>query len=95
MMEGPMFPAPEFGLIALFFFIVNVAFIVLLVVLVVLAIRWLLRSLSAPSGPTGMSAGAGDSATTEDTALALLRERFARGEIDADEYEQRRRTLGS
>jgi putative membrane protein len=87
-----MFPGPEFGLIALFLFLVNVAFIVLLVVLVVLAIRWLLRSLSAPSGPAGMSVG--DSATTEDPALALLRERFARGEIDADEYEQRRRTLG-
>ena len=86
-----MFPGPEFGLIALFF-VLNVAFIVLLVVLVVLAIRWLLRSLSAPTGPAGMSAG--DSATTEDTALALLRERFARGEIDADEYDQRRRTLG-
>ena len=87
-----MFPAPEFGLIALFFFLVNAAFVVLLVVLVVLAIRWLLRSMNGSSGPGGM--GVGDSAPTEDTALALLRERFARGEIDADEYEQRRRTLG-
>ena len=91
-MDGPMFPAPEFGLMALFFFVLNAGFIVLLVVLVVLAIRWLLRSLNGSSGPGGISVG--DSATTEDSALALLRERFARGEIDADEYEQRRRTLG-
>ena len=77
-----MFPGPEFGLIALFF-VLNVAFIVLLVVLVVLAIRWLLRSLNS-SGP-GVSTTDGGSATAEDPALALLRERFARGEIDADE----------
>ncbi len=87
-----MFPFPEFGLIALFLFALNVGFIVLLVVLVVLAIRWLLRSLNGSSGSDGM--GGGHSATPEDAALALLRERFARGEIDADEYEQRRRTLG-
>ena len=92
-MEGPMFPAPEFGLIALFFFLVNAAFVVLLVVLVVLAIRWLLRSMNGSSGSGGVG-GVVDSATPEDAALALLRERFARGEIDADEYEQRRRTLG-
>lgn len=30
---------------------------------------------------------------TEDAALNLLRERFARGEIDADEFEQRKRIL--
>jgi uncharacterized membrane protein len=29
----------------------------------------------------------------DDTALALLRERFARGEIDATEFEERKRTL--
>jgi putative membrane protein len=30
----------------------------------------------------------------DDGALAVLRERFARGEIDAAEFEERRRTLG-
>jgi putative membrane protein len=30
-----------------------------------------------------------------DAALGMLRERFARGEIDASEYEERRRILGS
>ena len=32
--------------------------------------------------------------TREDSAEEILRQRFARGEIDAKEYEERRRTLG-
>jgi putative membrane protein len=77
-----------FGLMAVVWFVLSIAFTVLLVALVILGIRWLLRSLnsSSPAAP---------SPTAEDAALAVLRERFARGEIDADEYEQRRRTLGS
>jgi uncharacterized membrane protein len=30
-----------------------------------------------------------------DTAAQILKERFARGEIDGHEYEERRRTLGA
>jgi putative membrane protein len=30
----------------------------------------------------------------KDSALAVLRERYARGEIDRDEFEDRRRVLG-
>ena len=30
----------------------------------------------------------------EDTAMELLRQRFARGEIDAAEFEERKRALG-
>ncbi len=30
----------------------------------------------------------------DDTALELLRQRYARGEIDATEFEERKRTLG-
>lgn len=82
-----------FGVFAFVWFLVSIAFLVLLVLLVVLAIRWLLRSLSSSSAVT--PAGSRSSvATTDDTALAVLRERFARGEIDADEFEERRRTLG-
>lgn len=82
-----------FGLFALVWFVLSISFFVLLVVLVVLAIRWLLRSLNSSSAPAASNPG-GSATTTDDTALALLRERFARGEIDADEFEQRRRTLG-
>jgi putative membrane protein len=80
------------GLFALWF-LVSIAFVVLLVVLVVLAIRWLLRSLSSSSAASPSSPGASGTAT-DDRALAVLRERFARGEIDAEEFEERRRTLG-
>ena len=77
-----------FGLIAVVWFVLSIAFTVLLVALVILGIRWLIRSLnsSSPAAP---------SPSADDSALAVLRERFARGEIDADEFEQRRRTLGS
>ena len=81
------------GLFAFVWFLVSIAFLVLLVLLVVLAIRWLLRSLSSSSAAGPSSPGAPGTATN-DSALAVLRERFARGEIDAEEFEQRRRTLG-
>jgi putative membrane protein len=84
--DGPGFGA--FGLIAVVWFVLSIAFTVLLVAVVILGIRWLLRSLNSSSPEAS-------SPTAEDPALAVLRERFARGEIDADEYEQRRRTLGS
>jgi putative membrane protein len=77
------------GLVALLAFALWLAFVVLLLVLVILAIRWLIRQLNSSSRH--------DPETTleaQDTSLAILRERFARGEIDGDEYEQRRRTLG-
>ena len=82
------------GLFAFVWFLVSIAFLVLLVLLVVLAIRWLLRSLSASGAATPGRPGS-SAATGDDAALAVLRERFARGEIDADEFEQRRRTLGA
>jgi putative membrane protein len=79
-----------FGLVALVGFLVWLVFAVGLVVLIVLAIRWLLRSLNTPERSTL----GGSVASSEDSALRVLRERFARGEIDADEFEQKRRTLG-
>jgi putative membrane protein len=73
------------GLIGLIWFALSIAFTVLIIVLIAVGIRWLLQhSGSGPhAGPP-----------REDNALAVLRERFARGEIDAEEYEARRRTLG-
>ena len=75
------------GLLGLIWFAVIAAFWVMIIVLGVLAIRWLLRNtgsgMHAPSPPNA-----------HDTALATLRERYARGEIDATEFEERKRTLG-
>jgi len=82
---------PGFGgglwLVALLGFLVWLAFVGGLITLIVLGIRWLLRNTG--SGPRAPGAPAGD-----DTALATLRERYARGEIDATEFEERKRTLG-
>jgi putative membrane protein len=84
-MDGVFFGG--FGVMALIVFLLNLAFVVAVVAIAVLGIRWLVRSLNTQPG-------GGPPHTHEDTALAVLRERFARGEIDADEFEQRRRTLG-
>ena len=54
-----------------------------LILVVVLAIRWL--SGSAPHKR--------DEPVRRDRALDILKERFARGEIDKDEYEERKRLL--
>ena len=49
----------------------------------VLLVRWL---SGTPAGGAGPSAA--------NTPLDILRERFARGEIDKEEFEERRRILG-
>lgn len=54
-----------------------------LIILIVLAIRWM---------GSGSAAG-GDSASRGNRALDILEERFARGEIDKEEFEERRRLL--
>jgi putative membrane protein len=77
------------GMLGLLWFAISVAFTVAIVILIVVAIRWLVRNTAAADHPGHASGG-----PTEDSALATLRERFARGEIDAEEYEARRRTLG-
>ncbi|MBA2381207.1 MAG: SHOCT domain-containing protein [Chloroflexi bacterium] len=75
-----------FGLFSLLWFALIVVFWVGIIVLIVLGIRWLTRN---SDGRPGASTGVDD-----DTAMALLRQRFARGEIDATEFEERKRTLG-
>jgi len=52
------------------------------VVVVVLLVRWL------GGGPARTAGGAGQA-----RALDILKERFARGEIDKEEFEERRRLL--
>ncbi len=54
------------------------------VALVVVLVRWLGGSAREPSAPPP----AGKS------ALEILEERYARGEIDREEFEERRRVLG-
>jgi putative membrane protein len=84
-------PILGIGLFEVFWLLVVVAINVGVLVLIVLGIRWLIQrndrnreiadGASRPGGPA-------------DPALLALRERFARGEIDAEEFEQRRRVLG-
>lgn len=52
-------------------------------VVVVMLVRWLGGSLP----------GGGSNAASVRDPLDFLKERFARGEIDKDEYEERRRVL--
>lgn len=59
-----------------------ILFLAGIVALVVLAVRW--------AGGEGM----GRPQASGRAPLDILRERFARGEIDRDEFEERRRALG-
>lgn len=63
--------------------IVMLLFWVALIAGAVVLVIWLVRQGQRGTPP----AGGGD------RALAILRERFARGEIDAEQYEQMRRAL--
>lgn len=63
-----------------------ILWLVFLAVLIV-GVVFLIRSLD-----DGGRAGSGGSASS---ALQILEERFARGEIDRDEFEERRKILGS
>ena len=57
---------------------------ILFVAAIVAVVVWIMRG-----------AGTGQSKQSHDAALAILNERFARGEIDKAEYEERRSALGS
>ena len=61
-----------------------IVFIAAIVAVVILMVRWLGGSGhgTAPHPPPGR------------TSLDILKERFARGEIDKEEFEERRRVLG-
>ena len=69
----------------LFGFLMMVAFIALIVAAVVFIIRWL--------GGSSLGSATPPSAPPEKTPLDILKERYARGEIDKEEFEERRRVL--
>jgi putative membrane protein len=81
------FDGSGFGLVFLVALAVQLIFIIGIIVLIALAIRWLIRNSQNDRYQPG--------ATGDDGALAVLRERYARGEIDAAEFEERKRTLSS
>ena len=72
---------------ALFVGLLWLLFVILLVLLVV----WLLRSLSRQRRPGGGARTYDRS--EEDGALAILRERYARGEITREQYAEMRAAL--
>jgi putative membrane protein len=63
-------------------------FFILILALVIVVAVLLVRGLAGPWQ------GASHPVPPGRTPLDILKERFARGEIDKDEFEERRRTLG-
>ncbi len=80
--HGPMWPGGWGGM--MFGPLMMILVVAAIVVLVVVALRWL--------GSTGH--GVSPQAPPGKTPLDILKERFARGEIDREEFEERRRALG-
>lgn len=64
-----------------------VLFWILLIVGIVAIVKW---AFSSSHSPTHML----PPHPPQRTALDILKERYARGEIDKEEFEERRRTLG-
>lgn len=64
------------------------AVVIAAIVLVVLGIRWLLRQGGAAS------VGGGSAAPRPDDPVEILRQRYAKGEIDDEEFNRRRTMLG-
>jgi putative membrane protein len=62
--------------------ILNIVFWVVVIVAIVYFIKW----LSASSGQGGYE-------KKGDSALEILRERYAKGEIDKDEFEEKKKAL--
>jgi putative membrane protein len=60
--------------------------LVIVIAVVVLLVRWLGGPMHHPAPPHHAPPGR--------TPLDILKERFARGEIDKEEFEERRRVLG-
>ena len=67
--------------------LVWLAVVIAAIVLVVLGIRWLLQQ-------GGVARGGGSAAPRADDPLEILRQRYAKGEIDDEEFNRRRTVLG-
>ncbi len=67
--------------------LIMVLFWALVIAALILGIRWLIRADQRGRVPP-------PSAPRPDDPLEILRQRYARGEIDDEEYERRRKTLG-
>jgi putative membrane protein len=88
------------GILAVVWIILIAAFWVLVLAALVFGVRWLIRadrSSRRPPGPLpppppDSIAGHGTGPKPEDP-LEVLRLRYARGEIDDEEFERRRQTL--
>ncbi len=65
---------------------------IILWILGILAIIWVVREVGA-GRLFPRSGGDQRSTPSQDSALAILRDRYARGEIDEDEFERRKRSL--
>jgi putative membrane protein len=79
-----------FGLGTFLWILMWAAIVVLIVAVLVAAFRWLWRTADRQGGG---EAGRGPIARPDDP-LEILRGRYARGEIDDEEYERRRKILG-
>ena len=91
-----------FGILALVSVLLAVAFWGLILLGLFYGVRWLIRAdrnsrlpgppPPPPPAPPGAQPGHGTGARPDDP-LEVLRVRYARGEIDEEEYDRRRRTL--
>jgi putative membrane protein len=77
-----------FGIFAVVAMLVGVVFWVLVIAALVLGVRWLIRQNSQDRLPPVPPV------PPAPDPVAVLRERYARGEIDDEEFERRRKTLG-
>jgi len=84
------------GFAEIVFFVIWLLFVAGIVSLLILAIRWFLRQErggGAASGAAASPAASSAPASKASDPLEILRERYARGEVDDEEYERRRKIL--
>jgi len=85
------------GLVALVWVVVVVAFWALVIAGLFFGVRWLIRadrnSRNPGPPPAAGTPPAAPGGLRPDDPLEILRQRYARGEIDDEEFERRRRTL--